>query len=145
MVTRVPYRFRYGKRIPLAIQLINLKRMFPASVGCVDGGRLRWSYDEFRASPVSGVYRIEIEGRFGAKPEVWLSCGAISEDNINESPHHYDIDSESLRVRVCLDKFDWKPHQLYSSTYIPWAMEWIVFFEIWCITGVWSGGGIHGL
>lgn len=143
MASRIPSRLRYGQRIPLAIQLVNLKRMFPASVGSVDGERLRWSYDKFQASPVSGVYRIEIEGRLGMKPAIWLSGDAINEGNINESPHHYAIDAEGLRIRICLDRFDWKPHQLYSSTYIPWAMEWIVFFEIWCATGVWSGGGIH--
>lgn len=143
MATSVSSLLRQGQWISLAVQLINLRKVFPTSVGKINSGRIQWCYDAFQTSPVSHMYRIEIEGRLGIKPAVWLSGGAINKSNIRKIPHKYDIDLDDLRVKICLDRFDWKPYQLYVSSYIPWAMEWIIFFEIWCVTGEWSGGGIH--
>ena len=32
-----------------------------------------------------------------------------------------------------------------SETIIPWAIEWLKYYELWRITGKWLGGGIeHG-
>jgi hypothetical protein len=30
-----------------------------------------------------------------------------------------------------------------SDTIIPWISEWLYYFEFWCITGEWYGGGKH--
>lgn len=126
-----------------AVQLLSLKSLFPESLGFIERGKLQWSFDGFQGSPISKVYRIEIEGRPGEKPDVWLSGGAINDDNAREAPHKYGVDEVGPRIRACLDRFDWKSDQLYSETYIPWAMEWIMHFEIWCATGRWTGGGVH--
>lgn len=32
---------------------------------------------------------------------------------------------------------------LIADTYIPWAIEWLYYYEIWLVTGEWCGGGIH--
>lgn len=143
MATKTSSFLGHGKRVTLATQLFNLKTMFPKSIGKVSKGMLRWSYDSFQSLSVSGVYRIEIEGKSQLKPSVWLSGGAIDSQTIVSAPHRYAIDEDGLRIKVCLDMFDWRPCQLYSSTYIPWTMEWIAHFEIWCVTGEWTGGGIH--
>lgn len=143
MANSAPFFLGHPRRIPQAVQLVNLRRMFPESTGTVKKGTLRWSYDFLQASPVSGVYKIEIEGRQTGKPAVWLSRGAIDEQNAKDAPHKYRVDAGGARIQICLDKTDWKPDQLYSRTYIPWTMEWIVHFEIWLMTGEWTGGGIH--
>ncbi len=34
---------------------------------------------------------------------------------------------------------------LVAYTIVPWLMEWLVYYEVWLITGQWEGGGIpHG-
>lgn len=34
-------------------------------------------------------------------------------------------------------------HYPISRTIIPWAIEWLYYYEIWCVTGEWQGGGAH--
>lgn len=143
MASKIPPFLRRRRSLSSAAQLFSLKSLFPESLGFVERGKLKWSFDSFQGSPISKVYRIEIEGRPGEKPGVWLSGGAINDDNAREAPHKYGVDEVGPRIRVCLDRFDWKSDQLYSETYIPWAMEWIMHFEIWCATERWTGGGVH--
>lgn len=143
MATRIPPFLRRHRSLSSAMQLLGLRRLFPDSIGSIDRGRLKWSFDRFQGSPISSLYRIEIEGRPGEKPSIWLSGGAIHSGNAKDAPHKYSVDDDGPRIQVCLDRFDWKPDQLYSETYIPWAIEWIVHFEIWCATGEWTGGGVH--
>lgn len=38
---------------------------------------------------------------------------------------------------------EWLPQMSLATTYIPWAAEWLHFFEVWLLTGVWEGGGKH--
>src|SRR5208337_144391 len=35
---------------------------------------------------------------------------------------------------------DWRSANSIADTIIPWAAEWLFFFEAWLLTGVWSGG-----
>jgi hypothetical protein len=30
-----------------------------------------------------------------------------------------------------------------AETIAPWAMDWIACYELWLMTGVWTGGGRH--
>jgi hypothetical protein len=32
---------------------------------------------------------------------------------------------------------------LLAYTVVPWTSEWLVFYELWLITGEWLGGGTH--
>ena len=38
---------------------------------------------------------------------------------------------------------DWEPHRPIAETIIPWAAEWLFFYEGWLIDGRWAGGGEH--
>ena len=40
-------------------------------------------------------------------------------------------------------KNQWDGSMLLSETAIPWAVEWLYFYEIWVCTGKWLGGGEH--
>lgn len=143
MASGIPPKLKRPPRATSALQLAALKGMFPFSTGSVEKGIVRWGCDGFQGSDSTGLYRIEIEGKPGRKPAVWLSGGSIDEESIEGAPHNYGIDRDRLRVKVCLDRGDWREDQLYARTYVPWAMEWIVHFEIWCATGQWTGGGVH--
>src|SRR5579883_259928 len=37
----------------------------------------------------------------------------------------------------------WEPDRLIAETIIPWASEWLFYFEGWLIDGHWAGGGEH--
>ena len=32
---------------------------------------------------------------------------------------------------------------MLTESYIPWAIEWTEFYELWLLTGTWYGGGVH--
>lgn len=56
--------------------------------------------------------------------------------------HVYD----NQKQRLCLyrpGKKQWDRSMLLSETAIPWAIEWLYFYEIWVSTGKWLGGGEH--
>lgn len=56
--------------------------------------------------------------------------------------HVYD----NQKQRLCLyhpKKRQWDRSMLLSETVIPWAVEWLYFYEIWLCTGEWLGGGEH--
>ncbi len=38
---------------------------------------------------------------------------------------------------------EWKGTELIAETIIPWTSEWLLYYEVWSVTGKWHGGGIH--
>jgi len=38
---------------------------------------------------------------------------------------------------------DWRADMLLSETFIPWAAQWLAFYEIWQVTGKWTGPERH--
>ncbi|WP_281638061.1 DUF6503 family protein [Flavobacterium marginilacus] len=60
--------------------------------------------------------------------------------NRKKLPHVYDEDLQ----RICLyskDGGNWAAEKSIVSTIIPWASEWLYYYEIWLIDGIWHGGG----
>lgn len=59
-------------------------------------------------------------------------------------PHIYPHDGPGIKLCLWWPKQrDWKPQMKLTETYIPWAAEWLWYFEDWLGTSVWSGGGEH--
>lgn len=38
---------------------------------------------------------------------------------------------------------EWRQSMLLAGTILPWTSEWLLHYETWLATGVWTGGGIH--
>lgn len=36
---------------------------------------------------------------------------------------------------------EWHDDMLLATTVIPWTAEWLMHYELWLVTGHWSGGG----
>ena len=56
------------------------------------------------------------------------------------------IYGDNIKQNLCLyrpRKKQWDKSMLLSETAIPWAVEWLYFYEIWVNTGKWLGGGDH--
>lgn len=61
-------------------------------------------------------------------------------------PHIYRRPETAAGWSMCLydpRRGDWQPDLLISETVIPWAAEWLFFYEGWLIDGQWAGGGEH--
>jgi hypothetical protein len=55
----------------------------------------------------------------------------------DELPHVY-TDTGGL----CLHEHgQWDQSLPIATTIIPWAAEWLLHYELWKATGVWTGGG----
>ena len=66
----------------------------------------------------------------------------LIQKNGERVPHLYD--QETQRLCLFMPKYEeWKPFMYISETIIPWASEWLVFYELWLSTGEWLGGGEH--
>ena len=55
-------------------------------------------------------------------------------------PHVYDTKLQ----RICLygkDGGSWSSDKSIASIVVPWASEWLYYYELWLIDGEWLGGG----
>ena len=61
-------------------------------------------------------------------------------------PHIYFNKADPQSPWLCLydpeERF-WSPEEYIAETIIPWASDWLFFFEGWLATGEWEGGGRH--
>jgi hypothetical protein len=81
----------------------------------------------------SPSYRIEIRYAPWDSPEVRVIDPKIK---FTKGAHMYHNDT------LCL--FDWReqPWRKYwhlHETIVPWTAEWLVFYELWLLTGKWHG------
>jgi hypothetical protein len=58
-------------------------------------------------------------------------------------PHTY---GEGPPAKLCLwlpGTDEWSPAMPLAETIVPWASEWLFFYELWHATGIWYGCGVH--
>ncbi|MET1755691.1 hypothetical protein ABVV53_09500 [Novosphingobium sp. RD2P27] len=97
--------------------------------------------------PQFGRFRIEIRYRLGDVPHARVLRPALIRlpGNIEgQLPHVYPPADDPT---LCL--FDpatnqWDPSMTIATTTVPWACDWIACYELWLMTGRWTGGGRHG-
>ena len=83
------------------------------------------------------------------KPEVYLINQGIMKSEEDKVPHcykRYYKDEKNEFVKICLyyPKYkEWTKDMYISDTIIPWAIEWLYYYECWRLTGKWLGGGIE--
>jgi len=90
-----------------------------------------------KPAPLSRIYVIDIVYRRRDYPQVWvrqpLLCVRIEDYKV------VHIFSEGC---LCLHAEDqWTPSMPISATIVPWAAEWLLYYELWLATGKWYGGG----
>lgn len=60
--------------------------------------------------------------------------------NRSKLPHVYNSEKQQL----CLfspNKKEWSGFNYIVDTIIPWASEWLYYYELWLPKGIWHGGG----
>lgn len=97
------------------------------------------AYGEVQPTPLSKIYRIRIEYPQGGKPDVWVQDPLLERRSADERiPHMYD------QERLCLyypGSGEWTRRMFVADTIVPWAAEWLHYYELWHLTGQWHGGG----
>lgn len=129
--------------VPIPVQIKFLSEDFPnGEVKSQTLRRLKWEMD-IVPSPNSSSYRILIDYTIGKPPETYV----IKPERLKKAkgasslPHVFNNEKQQLCLyygRVG----EWDSSMFLAKKIIPWAAEWLFFYEIWVITGEWLGGGI---
>lgn len=129
-------------KITFAKQAMYLKREYPQSECTLGCGQLIWK-GKIQPSPLSRVYCIRIECKdYNKRPKVILYGDSIEGIERKDFPHHFEVDKEKQEVVLCLHMpYEFSYSYMIADTIIPWAQEWLLYYEIWLATGEWCGGG----
>lgn len=128
---------RAGRRTDVSpgLQAFWLKRLFPDSAVRLRAQHLVWT-GRVTPLPSCETYTLRLEAEPAMRPLVYVTEPALVPNEAGNLPHVYDDGS------LCLaEPGDWQRHMLYVDTYVPWALEWLVHYELWRSTGTWHGDG----
>lgn len=96
-----------------------------------------------------GKYKIRLDYYATGNPEVYIVSPAIDMSSPMEI-HTFGLKFHGAYNKklpcLCLTYYDidkWNSSVLLTESYIPWAIEWTEFYELWLLTGIWYGGGVH--
>jgi len=62
-----------------------------------------------------------------------------------EIPHLIFDQNDPVRSGLCLfdpEGGEWSPARLIAETTIHWASEWLLYYELWHLTGTWLAPGV---
>ncbi|EKO3968828.1 hypothetical protein EF707_06245 [Vibrio fluvialis] len=136
--------------LSLSAQLKALQEQYPIGKGRITKGKtglqLEWR-QEVQPSKLSRKYRILI--RWSGVKDIPL-VEVIEPDlrklsNGKRSPHEFYSKGS---CKPCLmfnsrKSSEWTSSMLISETIVPWALEWLFYWELWLSSGEWEGGGVH--
>lgn len=129
-----------------ALQLYNLKSKYEYISCSLKHGILTW-IQKVKPSEISREYTITLKYD-GSIPKIYLYNQGIMMKKDEYIPHCYkrffkNVDDEYVQICLYYPKYkEWKKEMFLSETIIPWAIDWLKYYELWRITGKWFGGGI---
>lgn len=119
----------------LALQALSLRRLMPHGRVILQPGELVWT-GVVQPTEESARYELRIEMPRGRTPSVSVLSPALKPNGEGRLPHVYNTGHLCLSGRA-----QWRPTMLLSETFLPWACEWLAFYELWLATGLWYGDG----
>ncbi len=127
--------------IPLSSQFKRLKSSF-SNLIVEEHSKYKFSVIiKIRPDVFSKEYDVKIVYETGKIVSVYIVNEKLEiAQNRDKLPHVFNHDLQKL----CLYSKDggrWSPDKSIVSTIIPWASEWLYYYELWLIDGKWLGGG----
>lgn len=111
-----------------------LRARYPNANLIISRGRLRW-VAALKPLPTSRSYIVRIDYRDRRDPQVRVLSSLDGRPG-ESLPHVYSDGT------LCLhEDSDWSAQMLIADSIVPWAAEWLAYYEIWEATGDWHGGG----
>lgn len=130
-----------SKKHSLAHQKAALCKSFPHSTCIISKGKLIWKAI-VKPTHLSREYNLKMCYSVSSCPDVYVFGDELKKLDDKNFPHNYGVDVENRRVKICLYRYrEFSSKNLLSDTIIPWAIEWLYYYEIWLATGEWHGGG----
>lgn len=131
---------RCGKRPPISTdgQCALMRLFYPQFNTRFVGGRMI-SVGDLNPSSLSDTYRVKFEYKADRSPKVRvISPELVPREPGGKLKHVYPGN------RLCLfvpGSGEWTPQMSIAKTIVPWASEWLFYYEMWHATGEWLGGG----
>jgi hypothetical protein len=126
--------------IKIIAQLLQLRRMFPDSVGSIRRDELRWR-GNLQPTQISATYTIDLSFRIKQFPKVHVFNAPWRNGSAKRPPHTY-LDGSLCLYYPRANEFD--STMFLAQTIIPWTAEWLLHYELWLASAdhEWFGGGI---
>lgn len=121
-----------------------LKRLYPSGILLYKKPKsFSWSL-EIAPTPLSRVYKIRVDYEYGETPKVYVTDPYPLDKYPGKTflPHVYS----TTKQQICLyypGIGEWNRDMLLARTIVPWASEWLLYYELWLSTGIWLGEGLH--
>lgn len=99
---------------------------------------------KIRPSQISNSYNIALLCPDRGAPRTYVTTPLRA--GWESTPHLYPSDKAGRWAglpRLCLFDLPWRRGTALTKTIVPWAAEWLVYYEVWLTTGQWLGGGTH--
>lgn len=121
----------------LSMQSVILLTTNPQFALIEQGRRYVWR-GTLQPSPMSSTYLVRIAYDGASRPVVEVLDPLLRPRGRQPIPHRFSDGS------LCLyTPGGWRPSESIAATIIPWAAEWLLYYEAWQVTGQWLGGGEH--
>ncbi|MCP1298735.1 hypothetical protein NK356_06125 [Chryseobacterium sp. S0630] len=124
-------------------QLASLKKEYSfGKTTMLCRNKIKWE-GYLKSSPLGDEYLVRLIYKLNDVPQVFVLEPIPLELPEEESrlKHVYNQDKQELCLYYPKAK-EWTSSQYISHTIMPWAIEWLYHYEIWLMTGEWTGGGI---
>ena len=124
--------------ISLPTQQGHLLRRYPNSKVVRLRERLVW-LGTLVPAEYTATYELVIDHQIGKSPLVYVARPRLQLLDGQALPHVYPLNTLCL----FLGNREWHQSIPIADTLVPWASEWLLFYELWLVTGEWLGGGEH--
>ncbi len=135
---------RLNPRAQIVAEIGQLKRYFPSGrVVSETTDSLTWEI-QLQPTELSRVYTIKLMYKVGEFPRVFVT-DPFPLDRYPGKDFLVHVYS-TCKQELCLfmrGAGEWSRQRMIAKTVIPWAAEWLQFYELWLATGEWYGEGMH--
>lgn len=140
----VPKQKTLNPAAQIAAEVGALRRLYP------DGTFIKKTSNSFcwttiiKPTPLSDTYSVRIDYKYASYPKIYITDPYPLDRYPGKKvlPHVYSTKEQ----RICLyypGIGEWTRNKLIARTIVPWASEWLLFYELWLSTGEWLGEGLH--
>ncbi len=138
----VPKNKRLNSFAHVVAEKAALLRLFPTGQFIEQSSlAFKW-FVEIKPTSLSKSYELLVMYEFGKRPDVFILTPLDRYGDAKDLPHVYSTKQQ----KICLyypTAHEWSKDKLIANTILPWAAEWLQFYELWVATGVWLGEGVH--
>ena len=124
-----------GSEVSLALQAFALRQIMPNGRARIRNGELTW-VGKVLPGPECSTYELQIVYRLRRLPIARVLSPTLKTNDDGLLPHVYNDGT------LCLhDEREWRSTMLLAQTLLPWASEWLFYYELWIASGTWYGDG----